>query len=392
VNRTHHVLHLQRASWVQGTLDGSTWSFQWHESPVDPSRASYREASAMKRRKWLLVIGIPVLLMILGLLLLYAATPRTGYCFDSAFDRAGERLYVTGGRRGLHVFRVAPEGSLTHATTYFEAGYYRYVEVVGDHAYVANSYKGLEILDISSDVPRPVWAQDGSKCYGAQIQGDKAYLVCDDLGLQIFDIADQDSPHLVGHLATIARAWDVWVRDYHAFVADHDAGLIVVDASTPSDPREVGSLSWGEDVAMAEVIDGADDHVYVASGKHGLIVIDVSEPSEPVATFQYDPGLDSWGEAVLVQGDTLYLSMVDSASREENGLHVFDLHDPSAPELLSKLPVTDGVEGISVAGGRLALANTMSGVVLIDIHSATDPLLLDTYPSAFWRSLTQLVR
>ena len=346
----------------------------------------------MKKRKWLLVVGLPVLLVILGAILLYATMPRTGYCFDSAFDQTGERLYVTGGLRGLHVFKVGLQGSLTHVTTYFDAGYYRYIEIVGDRAFVANSYRGLEILDIDGDVPRPVWAQTESKGYGAHIQGDQLYLASDDLGLHVFDITDPDSPRPLGHLATIERAWDVWVRDHHAFVADHDAGLVVVDASDPSDPREVGTLSWGEDVAMAEIIDGAGDHVYVASGKHGLIVIDVSEPVEPVTTFQYDPGRDSWGEAVLVLGDTLYLSMVDSASKEENGLHVFDLRDPSTPELLGKLPVTDGVEGISVTRESLALANTTSGVVTIDVDARTNPVLLDTYPSKFWRSFTRLVR
>jgi len=346
------------------------------------------------KRKRFLVVGIPVLVVSLGLLLLllFVGMPRMGYCFDSAFDQTGERLYVTAGRRGLHVYRVAPQGSLTHVTTYFDAGYYRYVEVVGDRAYVSNGYHGLEVLDISRDVPEPVWAQVGSKCYGLDIRDNQAYLACDDHGLQVFDITNPDAPLLVGHFAAIERAWDVWVNGDYAFVADHDLGLVVVDISSPSQPREVGTLSWGEDVAMAEIIDGVDDHVYVASGKHGLVVIDVSDPGKPVNEFRYDPGQDSWGEAVLVQGDTLYLSMVDSASKEENGLHIFDLHDRSAPKLLSKCPVTDGVEGISVAGEHLALANTMSGVVLIDVHSRTKPLLLDTYPAAFWRSLTQIVR
>ena len=346
----------------------------------------------MRKRKWPLVVGLPVLLVILAVVLLYATMPRTGYCFASAFDQTGERLYLTGGRRGLHVFEVGQQGSLTHVTTYFDAGYYRYIEIVGDRAYVANSHRGLEILDIAGDLPRPVWAQNDSKGYGAHILADRLYLASDDLGLHIFDITDPDSPRPLGHLATIERAWDVWAREGHAFVADHDAGLIVVDASHPSDPREVSFLSWGEDVAMAEIIDGAGDHVYVASGKHGLIVIDVFDPAEPAITFQYDPGRDSWGEAVLVRGDTLYLSMVDSASKDENGLHVFDLRDPSQPELLSKLPLGDGVEGISVAGERLALANTMSGVVTIDVRSRANPTLLDTYPSAFWRYLTRLVR
>ena len=142
---------------------------------------------------------------------------------------------------------------------------------------------------------------------------------------------------------------------------------------------------------MAEVIDGAGEYVYVAAGVNGLLVVDVSDPRKPVPTFQYDPGLDSYGEGVVVNGETLYLSMVDSSSREDNGLHIFDLCDPSSPRLLSKYPVTDGVEDLSVTGTHLAMANTLSGVALFDIHAPANPTLVDTYPGRFWRFFARYI-
>ena len=143
---------------------------------------------------------------------------------------------------------------------------------------------------------------------------------------------------------------------------------------------------------MAEVIDGAGEYVYVAAGVNGLLVVDVSDPRKPVPTFQYDPGLDSYGEGVVVHGQILYLSMIDSSSREENGLHIFDLRDPSAPRLLSKYPVADSVEGLSVAGTHLAMANTLSGVTLFDVHAPANPTLVDTYPGRFWRFVARYMR
>ena len=109
-------------------------------------------------KKRLLLIWVPVLVLALGLLAFFVAIPRTGYCFDCEFGAGGERLYVTAGRKGLHVLRVAPEGSLAHVTTYFDGGYYRYIEIEDDMAYVANSGRGLEILDVGGEAPRPVWA------------------------------------------------------------------------------------------------------------------------------------------------------------------------------------------------------------------------------------------
>lgn len=345
-----------------------------------------------QRRKRLLALCLPVLFItLLGFLLFSIAIPKMGYCFDTAFDETGERLYVTAGYKGLHVFRVSPQGTLVHVTTYSDGGYYRYVEVVDDKAYIANSKKGLEIVGIQDDVPRPVWAQSGSKGYGIHVEDNRAYLASNEYGLQILDITSPDAPLLIGNLTTAGRAWDVWVNGDHAFIADRDLGLIAVDVSTPSHPREIGFLSWGED-PMAEIIDGAGEYVYVASGVNGLIVIDVSDPRKPVPTFQYDPGPDSHGEGVIVQGDILYLSMIDPSAREENGLHIFDLRDPSSPRLLSKVPVTDDVEDIAVAGTHLGVANTLSGVALFDVRAPASPVLVDTYPARFWRFLTRYLR
>jgi hypothetical protein len=80
------------------------------------------------------------------------------------------------------------------------------------------------------------------------------------------------------------------VKGTLAFLTDRDLGLIVVDVSTPTEPRQVGSLSWSE-ASMAEVIDGAGDYVYIAAGVDGLIVVDVSDPTHPKTVYQYDPGL-----------------------------------------------------------------------------------------------------
>jgi hypothetical protein len=342
------------------------------------------------RRKRLVLLFAPLLLIILPGAL-FTAVPKTGYCFDSTFDQTGERLYVTAGRKGVHVFEVSLQGRLRYVTTYFDGGYYRYIEVADDKAYIANSRKGLEILDIQDDVPKPVWAQRGSKGYGVHVEGDRVYLASDEYGLQILDVKDPEAPVRIGSLGTGGRAWDVWVNGEYAFVADHDLGLIVVNVSVPSRPHKISSLSWCQD-PMAEVIDGAGEFVYIASGQNGLIVIDVSDPREPAITSQYDPGPDSWGDGVLVHGDLLHLSIDDASSRSENGLHTLDLTDPSSPRLLSKYPVTDGVEDVSVAGAYLAMANTLSGVVLFDIGDPGNPSIVDTYPEQHWRPFTQLLR
>jgi hypothetical protein len=342
-------------------------------------------------RKRVIRISIVVLSALFVILLFYFTIPRVGYCFDTAFDETGERLYVTAGNRGLHVFSVSPQGKLTHLTTYFAGGYYRYLEVAGDYAYIANSGEGLEILDIREHVPRPLWTQTGSKGYGLHIAGHTAYLASNEYGLQILDISNPTSPVLVGTLPTTGRAWDVWVNGADAFIADRDLGLVVADVSTPSQPQQIGALAWSEE-PMAEVLDGTGECVYIAAGVDGLIVVDVSDPRKPTSTFRYDPGLDSYGEGVVVEGETLYLSMSDSPSSEQNGLHIFDLRQPCSPRLMSTYSLADGLEDVAVAGPRLAVANRMSGVVLFGVQAPDTPILDDVYPGRFWRLLLRYLR
>jgi hypothetical protein len=342
-------------------------------------------------RKRVIRISIVILSALFVILLFYFTIPRVGYCFDTAFDEAGKRLYVTAGNRGLHVFRVSPQGKLAHLTTYFAGGYYRYLEVAGDYAYIANSGEGLEILDIREENPRPAWAQTGSKGYGLHIADRTAYLASNEYGLQIFDIGNPASPVLLGRLPTTGRAWDVWVDGANAFIADRDLGLVVADVSTPSQPRQIGALAWSEE-PMAEVLDGAGKCVYIAAGVDGLVVVDVSDPRKPAPTFRYDPGLDSYGEGVVVEGEVLYLSMNDSPSSGQNGLHIFDLRQPCSPRLMSTFSLADGLEDVTVAGPRLAVANRMSGVVLFDVRTPATPTLDDVYPGKFWRLLLRYLR
>ena len=88
-----------------------------------------------QRRRRILILLLPLFLLILLVFIFFQiGFPRVGYCFDAEFDEAGERLYVTAGQKGLHVFNVSPQGAVTHITTYFDDGYYRYIEVVGDYA------------------------------------------------------------------------------------------------------------------------------------------------------------------------------------------------------------------------------------------------------------------
>jgi hypothetical protein len=346
----------------------------------------------MNWRRIFLGVGIVLLVLVIGVGSLYALMPKMGYCFGTALSETGDRLLVTAGYRGLHSFEITGERELVLVSTVYDGGYYRYVELLGHTAYVANSHRGLMILDISQVEPVIIWAQSDSMAYGIHIQPPLAYVAAERDGLYIFDLSIPERPGILAHVSMPGRAWDVWAEDNYAFVADADSGLVVVDISSPRHPQVVRTLAWDPESSSAEIIDGQDGVVYIASGEFGLMVVDVRDRLDPVIVQRYDPGPDSYGESVKVTGDTLYLTIEDGSNPEENGLHVFSIKDPLSPTLVRKIPVSDFVEGVSIGGNHLGLANTQSGVLLYDIRAPQDPRFLASYPSAFWRMFTSRLR
>jgi len=346
----------------------------------------------MNRRRIFLGVIITVLVLVIGLGSLYALMPKMGYCFGAVLSETGDRLLVTAGYRGLHSFEITREGELEFVSTVYDSGYYRYVELRGQTAYVANSHRGLMILDVAQDEPAILWAQSDSMAYGIHLQSPLAYVAAERDGLFIFDISVPEDPEILAHASMPGRAWDVWVEDNYAFVANADSGLVVMDVSSPRHPQIVSTLAWDSESSSAEIIDGQDGSVYIASGEYGLLVVDVRNPLDPVIVQRYDPGPDSYGEGVKVYGDTLYLTIEDGSHPEENGLHVFSIEDPLSPTLVRKIPILDFVEDVSIGGVHLAIANTQSGVLLYDIQAPQNPRFLASYPSAFWRMFTSRLK
>ena len=204
---------------------------------------------------------------------------RKGYCFDVATDQTGSRLFVVAGKRGLHIFDLA-QGELRYLSTYYDDGYYRNLKVWHDRAYVADSTRGLVVLDIRGDTPVTTWVQSSAGAAGIHVEDDIAYVAAYDRGLEIFDISRPDSPVLLSTLQT-SYAWDVWAHDGFAYVADFNNGVIVVDVSSPVEPRRVGFVTWAERYPAAEIVRGEGNVIYVAADGHGLIVIDASDPAHP---------------------------------------------------------------------------------------------------------------
>jgi len=315
---------------------------------------------------------------------------RMGYCFDVATDQTGSRLFLAAGYRGLHILDVT-QGQLKYVSTCYDDGYYRNLKVWKDRAYIADSKRGLVVLDISGETPVTTWVQSSGKAYGIYVEDDRAYVAAHGEGLEIFDISNPDSPVLLSTLQTGGYAWDVWEHDEFAYVADVDRGVSVFDVSAPAEPRRVGFVTWAQHHPVAEIVRGEGNVIYIAAADHGLIVIDISDPAHPVVASTYRPVYTGAAEGLAVRDGIVYLAVGSNIKLEiqgeiiwevftiENGLHMVDTTNPYSPSLISKINFLDWVEGVHVAGDFVYVANTGTGVRSIDIRDLEEPVLLDIF-------------
>ncbi len=142
-------------------------------------------------------------------------------------------------------------------------------------------------------------------------------------GLRVIDVSTPSAPVEVGFVDTPVDAFGVAVAGGYAYVAAGDAGLRVIDVSTPSAPVEVGFLDTPGG-ALDVAVSGC--YAYVADSDAGLRVIDVSTSSAPVEVGFIDtPG---WADDVAVAGSYAYVASDDSGA---GGLHLIDVGEPSSP-------------------------------------------------------------
>jgi hypothetical protein len=134
-----------------------------------------------------------------------------------------------------------------------------------------------------------------------------AYVADAEFGLQVIDITNPQSPNVVGSRNTPGSAQDVAIRGGLAYVADEASGLRVIDVTNPQSPVGVGSVDTPHS-ASSVVVEGA--YAYVADNGSGLQVIDITNSQNP----EIVGGVSTIGaaDAVVVSGGLVYVGAKDS--------------------------------------------------------------------------------
>ena len=109
--------------------------------------------------------------------------------------------------------------------------------------------------------------------------GNIAYVADRYDGLQIIDVSNPVSPTLIGSVDTPGDAREVTVIGNIAYVADWGGGLQIIDVSNSASPTLIGSVDTPGQACAVTVI---GDTAYVADGGSGLVIVPLPVEIKPV--------------------------------------------------------------------------------------------------------------
>jgi hypothetical protein len=302
------------------------------------------------------------------------SSPATAASWDPAFSAQsveveGNSVYV-GSLEGLHIVGATDltmpqvRGFLALEDTAED------VALANGYAYVANSWRGLRVVDVlDPTAPRSVAALSLSGSYGhptrpigVTVDGSHVFVAAGWDGwagpLHVVSIVDPLNPSVVGTCYTPGMARNVAVGNNLAFVADYDEGLQVLDVSDSTSPEIIGSRqTWGN--AEAIVADG--EHVYVANVNAGMAgplqIVDISDPTNP-QIMSNGGTLGNYAYGIAVASGFAYLAS------GFDGLEVVEVTDPEHPEIAGTSSMPGRVKDIAVAGDYAFAAAEEGGILV----------------------------
>jgi hypothetical protein len=186
----------------------------------------------------------------------------------------------------------------------------------------------------------------------------------DERGLRIFDLADPESPSLLGELS-IPGAACLALRGEHAYVGCEDTDLRTVNIGDPTAPWICDSLTIPDNAGDIEL---AGDFAYIAVGQAGLQILDIVDPGAPVLHTIVDTPYHALDLAI--QGDYAYIA-------DTRSLVVIDITDlPTKPLAPPTPPDRPGPSllSVAVAGDHAYLLDNTFGLYVYDVSDPLDPL------------------
>jgi len=244
------------------------------------------------------------------------------------------------------------------------------VQITEELAFVAYS-QGVMIVDIiAPSSPQSIGFILGP-ANNIELADSLLFIAGASNGLMVYDISIPESPEIVGTFVTQSPATDVDIIGTTAFISTTD-GLEAVDIKTPSEMVALGYLALEGFTTFVT----ATDSIVVVSGR-GVSIIDATDPTN-MSLLSVISATESCSRVVR-DGNILYTTY--QGWGQDHAMRIYDISDPTQPELLSNTITGSSPHDIELSGARAFVADGMGGLKVYDVSDPSEPILLTFYDS-----------
>ena len=238
--------------------------------------------------------------------------------------------------------------------------------------YVANANQGLLMVEVS-DPTNPyvvdIWPVEinpvNSTPRAIGIQDRDLYLLLDDHGLRKFYIDDPYYPDPLGLAGSLTDYSHMTLYGDYAYAIGWVGDLEVFDISNGEGPISLGTVPGVEDTQAMHAEDGA---LYFLSDEEGLVVFDLHEPASPFRVAQAQFPVAYYGSSLVVEGDFLYVGTSSSNDYDDSSIWVFDVSQLDDPRCIGAMGEPFDASDIMQIGSQVWSTHKAEGMVLYPLQ------------------------
>ena len=226
-------------------------------------------------------------------------------------------------------------------------------------------------FDLSDDPRSPSLVSDSLPGgWDIAVAGDSAFLCDYTKFLTVFDTSERQWKQ-IARLKMPSMTENILIRGNLAYIANHVAGLTIVDISTPSKPTIVSNFNPHIDCDAVEL--WHDTAILYGHWESRLVLVDISDPANPRQTglYQNAPKTFNQGELAVDAGFAYCTALT--------GLVIVNIADPANPKLAKSIELPGRTTDVVVQDGYAFIAVGPHGVRVYDVHTPSNPKEIGYY-------------
>jgi len=286
-------------------------------------------------------------------------------------------LYVLGGSAGLLLFSLSPGQGAEYVAAFPSFGFNSAIDAQDDRAWLSGGAPA-RLLEVDLSVPQaPALASitiaGGQSGRDVTVEGTRAYVAAESV-VETWDVAVPGSPVLLDQYPLPGFVRGLAMENDAVYVLGR--GSMCRAEYSAGGGYEIDGHLLVPDRLLHDPIVAVDSRVYVGDETlPGVIAVDWTNAEEPSVEMEIEAG-EVRGLAVV---DFLLLAALASGD-----LKIYDVKEPSAPDLTGDLVLPGALTGFAasvVTLGSMAFIGSTDafGIFLVDVSTPSSPKLLSTF-------------